>query len=125
LCIQEYQPGQGADVYVYVRQNGESPADRFIEQLVKKERVLIIRWIKGFSEAGQIRNTERFNNEGDGIFAFKGFQARVLCFFLPNSSKKTIILTHGYMKKSDRLPQRQKDRALEIRSEVIRTLSNR
>ncbi len=58
---------------------------------------------------GEIRNKEKFRNEGDKIFAFKPQPHRFLCFFFEGDK---IILTNAFMKKQQKLPKSEKDRAL-------------
>lgn len=55
-------------------------------------------------DLGQIRNKEKFRNEGDKIYAFKPQPHRFLCFFF--EGRKII------MKKQQKLPSGEKERAL-------------
>lgn len=59
---------------------------------------------------GQIRNTTKFRNEGDKIYAFKPQPHRFLCFFTVG---RKIIITNGFYKDEDKLPPTEKKRALE------------
>lgn len=65
-------------------------------------------------EKGQIRNKEKFRNEGDKIFAFKPQPDRFLSFF---TKGKKIIVTNAFTKKQDKLPMAEKDRALARKAE--------
>ena len=51
----------------------------------------------------------KFNFEGDGIFAFKPIPHRFLCFFVKG---KKVIITNAFIKKSDKMPKSEKERAL-------------
>lgn len=58
---------------------------------------------------GRMFNKEKFNNEDDDIYAFKINQDRYLCFFFKGGK---IIVTNGFIKKTQKLPPREKTRAL-------------
>jgi phage-related protein len=64
---------------------------------------------KRLGETGQIRDITKFRNEGDKIFAFKPQPERFLCFFFTG---RKVIITNAFHKKSNKLPQGEKDRAL-------------
>jgi len=51
----------------------------------------------------------KFRNEGDGIYAFKPQPDRYLCFFF---KRKKIIVTNAFIKKTQKLPQSEKEQAL-------------
>jgi phage-related protein len=59
-------------------------------------------------DVGKIFNRQKFNSEGDGIYAFKPQPDRFLCFFFTG---KRIIVTNGFRKKSQKLPTREKEKA--------------
>jgi phage-related protein len=52
-------------------------------------------------ENGAISNSEKFKKlEGtDGLFEFKSFQVRIICFM---TSNKKVVLCHGVIKKKDK-----------------------
>jgi hypothetical protein len=62
---------------------------------------------------GVIKNETKFRHEGDKIYAFKPQPHRFLCFFF---SGKKIIVTNAFHKKSEKLPEKEKIRALKIKS---------
>ena len=51
----------------------------------------------------------KFNIEGDKVFAFKPQPDRFLCFFFAG---RKVIITNAFHKKTQKLPAREKDRAL-------------
>ena len=63
-------------------------------------------------EVVKIFDTTKFRNEGDQIFAFKPQPDRYLCFFVTG---KKIIITNAFEKKSQKLPQGEKDSALKAK----------
>ena len=58
---------------------------------------------------GKISDTTKFRNEGDKIFAFKPQPDRFLSFFYVG---KKIIVTNAFRKKSQKIPEEEKQRAL-------------
>lgn len=65
------------------------------------------------AEHGAIRNPETFRMERAPIFGFKSFQCRIPCFRQGN----VWLLTHGFIKKQDKWPSAEFDRALRIMAE--------
>ena len=63
---------------------------------------------------GKINDITKFQNEGDGIYAFKPKPHRFLCFFFEGGK---IIITNAFEKRQDKLPQREKTMALDAREE--------
>jgi len=120
--VELYYSGSRADILVYVNQRGEALAAEFIEGLSESDQKKVIRLLKEFAERGEIRNREKFKLEQKPIYAFKSYQIRIPCFYLPDSPKRTVVLTHGLIKKADKLPQRELDKAMQICNEVIQTL---
>ena len=60
-------------------------------------------------DQGKIFDETKFRNEGDQIFAFKPQPDRYLCFFFKG---KKIIVTNAFIKKVQKLPLNEKERAL-------------
>jgi len=58
---------------------------------------------------GKINNITKFRNEEDKIYAFKPKPDRYLCFFFIG---KKIIVTNAFCKKCDKLPMKEKEKAL-------------
>ncbi len=71
-------------------------------------------------DTGVIFNKEKFRNEGNGIFTFKPQPDRYLCFFYTG---KKIIVTNAFTKKTDKLPEREKERALNRMNDYIERVS--
>jgi hypothetical protein len=60
-------------------------------------------------DQGKIFDETKFRNEGDKIYAFKPQPDRYLSFFFRG---KKIIVTNAFIKKSQKLPQGEKEVAL-------------
>jgi hypothetical protein len=84
-----------------------------------------VRLIQEFANRGEIRNQEKFRLEGKPIYAFKSFQVRILCFYLPNAPRRTLVLTHGFIKKSDNLPRAQIEETKRIFLEIVKPSGRR
>lgn len=76
------------------------------------EQVKLFELFKLMGNPGAIKNKTKFRNEHDKIYAFKPQLHRFLCFFFEGQK---IIVTNGFHKKTDQLPQKEKDRALKIK----------
>lgn len=111
--------GDKADIFVYKDDNGNKPVLLFIDQLQKNDQSKIFPLLNLFAEKGEIRNDEKFKLEEKPIFAFKSYQVRLFCFFLPKASKKSLVLTHGYIKKKNKVPKKELDKAKNIYHKVI------
>ena len=70
--------------------------------------------LKRMGDFGRIFDKTKFRNEGEQIFAFKPKPDRFLCFF---TAGRKIIITNGFVKKSDKLPPGEKDRALRAKAD--------
>jgi hypothetical protein len=68
-------------------------------------------------DVGKIINKEKFNYEGDQIFCFKPVPDRFLCFFFEGSK---IIITNAYKKQTQKMPVREKERALKAKDDYIK-----
>jgi len=64
---------------------------------------------KRIGDFGKISDITKFRNEGEKIFAFKPQPDRFLSFFFVG---KKIVVTNGFRKKGQKLPQKEKDLAL-------------
>jgi phage-related protein len=72
--------------------------------------------LRHLGDKGKIFNIEKFRNENDQIYAIKPAPDRFLCFFFEGSK---IIITNAYEKKTDKMPPREKERALKSKADYI------
>lgn len=68
-------------------------------------------------DIGKIFNEEKFRNEGDQIYAIKASADRFLCFFFDGSK---LIITNAYEKKTAKMPQKEKQRALKAKADYTK-----
>lgn len=98
----------------YYNENGNSQAlDYFKETDVEKKEKLFFLF-KALDSIGIIRNKEKFNYEGDSIYAFKPVPDRFLCFFFEGNK---IIITNAFEKKQQKLPKNEKEKALKAKKD--------
>jgi len=97
--------------------NGNCEAEDFLNELSDKEKIKITPLLHYTAHNGLLKNEQKFKNVGDGIFEFKGFQSRLLCFF---DKGKLIILSHGCIKKRDKLDPSDIKKARKGKEEYFR-----
>ena len=100
----------------YFNINEESFAQRYFDALMKDRQKKVFSLFRLMADGGKIFNIEKFRHEGDQIYAFKPLPDRFLCFFFSGSK---IIITNAFEKKTDKLPEKEKERALKYRDDYI------
>lgn len=106
--------GEEFTIEWYFDNKGKSISLDYLESLDEKEQAKLFELIKLLGNRGVIHNKTKFRHEGDKIYAFKPQPHRFLCFFFEGQK---IIVTNGFHKKTDKLPQKEKDRALKIKND--------
>lgn len=93
----------------YCDSKGRSPALEYFDDQPKDKQRKLLNLFRLIGEHGKIFDDTKFRNEGDGIYAFKPQPDRYLCFFFKG---KKIIVTNAFIKKTQKLPQSEKEQAL-------------
>lgn len=93
----------------YYDPKGQSQALEYFNEQPKDKQRKLLNLFRLMGEQGKIFDETKFRNEEDGIYAFKPQPDRYLCFFFKG---KKIIVTNAFIKKTPKLPQSEKDRAL-------------
>jgi hypothetical protein len=108
--------GKFHTVELAVTANGRCPAKEFLNGLSKEDREKILRVIKRLADKGKfLTNREQFKKiEGEDFFEFKNFQIRMPCYF---HRAGRLTLTHGFIKKEDRIKPEEIKRMKRIRDE--------
>jgi hypothetical protein len=101
----------------YYNVKRESEALNYFDGLTLERKKKMARLLYVLGETGQIKNREQFTYEDDQIFAFKPQPDRFLCFFF---SEAKVIITNAYEKKSQKMPPREKERALKFKADYIK-----
>lgn len=107
-------------VSFYALPNGDKPAKDFILGLDKKMRAKLLRTIETLEDKGNQLREPYSKHLNDGIFELRAKIgsdiSRVMYFFVINHE---IILTHGFIKKSQKTPKGEIERAQKYRKDYL------
>lgn len=98
----------------YFDDNGDSQALNYFEKMATKDQIKTLELFELIGTVGEIRTKIKFNYEGEKIYAFKPQPHRFLCFFFTG---KKIIVTNAFQKKTNKLPKKEKERALKLKDD--------
>ena len=106
------------EIVYFMTGNGHKPVEEFIDSLDTKMQVKVMRQLKLLKEYGP-RLGEPFSRRlAQGVYELRVQQSnnitRILLFYVIN---RKIILTHGFVKKTQRTPQGEIARALQYKEE--------
>ena len=101
--------GKTLTVEWFFDEKGKSEALDFFETLSKTQKRKALMLFKRIGDFGKISDITKFRNEGGKIFAFKPQPDRFLSFFYVG---KKIVVTNGFRKKAQKLPEKEKGLAL-------------
>lgn len=105
--------------YDFAEVNGRVPMIEFLESLSLKERAKIFAYVDKLAELKNsgIQPKENLSKHlGDGIFELRvSFENRISRSFYFYKSDKQIIFTHGFMKKEQKIPKNEIEKAKAIR----------
>lgn len=105
------------DVYqieFYFDAKGKSQSRDYMLKLTPTEVKKFAHLLQMMGDHGEIRNKEKFRNEGDKIYTFKPQPHRFLCFFFDGNK---VIITNAFMKKQQKLPKPEKEKALRCKED--------
>lgn len=109
------------DVEFYEKENGEQPAREFLLSLDKKMRAKLADAIVLLEANGYELRAPYSKALSNGIFELRAKQGtditRVLYFFYVG---RKIILTNGFVKKSQKTPPREIERAVHYRADYLK-----
>ena len=105
----------------YEKENGEVPVEEFLDSINPKMRAKIFGLLGILQEKGNMLREPYSKHIGDGIFElrckFGSDITRVLYFFYYEGK---IILTNGFVKKTQKTPVREIERAKRYREDYQR-----
>ena len=104
----------------YYNKNQKSDVLEYHQSLETTEQMDLFILFERMGDIGEIQNSMKFRSEGDKIYAFKTDQERFLCFFCHG---KKIIVTNGFRKKTQKLPPREKEKAIKRRTDYLNRVS--
>lgn len=112
---------QGLEAIFYDKEDGTRPAWEFLQSLSKGMRAKMLRAINRLEDFGPALRRPFSASLGDGIFElraqFGGDISRVLYFFVLEGRA---VLTHGFIKKTEKTPPEEIERAKRYRSDYLR-----
>lgn len=109
------------EIVSYVKGDGSTPVQDFIMSLDRKMKAKIFREIGFLAANGNLLREPHSKSLGDGIFELRAQVgtdiSRVLYFFVVG---KKIVLTHGFIKKTQETPPEEINRAKRYRADYCR-----
>ena len=108
--------GQKFTLEWYHDKNGKSIAKEFYQEAPEEFQRKFLVLVKRMGDFGKIFDKTKFRHESDGIYAFKPQPDRYLSFF---TDGKKIIVTNGFRKKTDKLPENEKKLAIRYRQDYF------
>lgn len=113
------------EVILYEKENGEIPVEKFLDNLPIKMKAKVVGLIQILQEFGNDLREPYSKYLGDGIFELRAKQgsdlSRVLYFFYLD---KKIILTNGFVKKSQKTPKPEIQKAKRYRDNFMERIKN-
>lgn len=109
----------------YEKQDGECPVRSFITKLEPKMQAKVLRMLDLLENNGPLAGLPYSKHLEDGIFEIRAKHStnisRVLYFF---TTGRTIILTNGFVKKTQKTPKRELELAKKYRVDYERRFLN-
>ena len=109
----------------YEKPNGKRPAEDFTSRLDKKMKARAIQYLELLSERGNDLREPFSKFLTDGIFELRIKQgsdiSRVIYFFYVD---KRIVMTNGFIKKTQRTPRSEIKKAKKYRDDYITRMEN-
>jgi phage-related protein len=107
-------------VVFYKNKKGEEPARDFLDSLDKKMRAKMTRTIQLLETNGNKLREPYAKSLRDGIFELRAKEVsditRVLYFYVIGDKA---VLTHGFIKKTDKTPPSEIERAIQYRDDFL------
>ncbi len=109
--------GENANLAWVAGSSGRFRGKEYFEKLNAKEKARFDALFNRMAATGSIKNDLLFRKESDEIYCFKRGQHRLACYRVG----RTLMLVHGFRKKSDRglRLKREIDTAERIRTEHL------
>ncbi len=115
----EFCRGRWGKVVFATGSDGVCLAEIFFAERSPSDQTKLATLFKRFSDFGQINNREKFKKIADDLFEFKSHQIRMPCFI----DGRSVVVTHGCIKKRDDLNPADVKRAERIRDEYRKNTS--
>ena len=112
-------------VIFFEKENGDIPAEAFLESLESKMKAKMTRAISALQEHGNELREPYSKHLTDGIFELRAQIgsdiSRALYFFVIG---KQVVITHGFIKKTQKTPSGEIARAKTYRNEYLNRKEN-
>lgn len=113
------------EVILYEKENGEIPVENFLDNLPIKMKAKVVGLIQILQEFGNDLRQPYSKHLEDGIFELRTKQGRditrVLYFFYFD---KKVILTNGFVKKTQKTPKSEIQKAKKYRNDFMERIKN-
>lgn len=113
------------EIQFYEKENGECPVEEFLMESDKKMRAKLAGVIQILQEKGHFLREPYSKHLDDGIFEIRGKIgsdiSRVLYFFYHDGK---IIMTNGFVKKTQKTPKAEINRAKKYRKDYLERCEN-
>ncbi len=111
-----FYQGEKFQVEFYFSEAGKMPAKEYLEEAALDIKVKLAALVKYIAEQGKIFDVTKFRvvNSQEKIYEFKPLQYRFFNFFYEG---RKIIITNGYMKKSQKVSKKDLERARDIKKD--------
>ncbi len=113
-----FYQGERFQIEFYFTETGKIPAKEYLEDTSLYVKVKLAALVKYIAEHGKIFNITKFRlvDSKEKIFEFKPLQHRFFNFFYEGGK---IIITNGYIKKSQKVSRRGLEKARELKKDYI------
>ena len=108
--------GREKEIWAIASASG-CPVTDFLRTQPDTDQQKVMKLIRMVADQGTLHNREKFRFAEEGIFEFKSYQIRIMCFFLEG---KRIICTHAFRKKQPKTPRTEIVRAKRLRAEYVK-----
>lgn len=92
---------------------GSYPGEQFFNALSLADKAKLMKLFEILGDHGKHSNEQKFGDLGDGLYEFKSFQIR-MPFAYSSHEKGVVLITHGFIKKRDKAPPAEIERARRI-----------
>lgn len=108
------------EIWFYTEAGGNCPVDEFLDALPVKARAKVEKWLELLEEEGPDLPRPYADTLRDKIRELRikwgHAQCRLLYFFMG----KRIVITHGFLKKTDQVPHAEIERAINAMKDFVR-----
>ncbi len=118
-----FYEGLKFQVEFYFTKKGELPAKAFLEKkLLRNVVVKLAAFVKLIADEGRLYDEQKFRvvDKKEKIYEFKPIGHRFFSFFY---EKGKIIITNGYIKKSQKVDRRELQKAINLKKDYIQRVS--